>query len=606
MGRGQSAVCRAYTCGATAATARWAMCNGFWTVPAVVPAPEAPLSYQALLSRAVECHTSQDPASALPHYGRALAAGLAQGVLSEIVFANYGALLRDQSRHREAAAAYRRGLSYFPRSLLLLRNYGNLLLEEGHAQAALRHFLEAEQCLPSPCKPGKREALLRQQAGALADLGFARLALRLLEPVLAQNPEDSALRLGMAELLLEVGQLVEAEALAGEILKQSQVGLSETFQQCNLLLRLQRSDEALALFEEATASHRRRLAELDAKTRLKYDSVCWNFALMLLRRGHLRRGWQLFEHGRRVPNGRGGMQRTVFKTHPAVRLPEWDGSDLSGKRLLINGEQGIGDVMMFTSLVPQLLEEAAHVGLVTYDRLASLYRRAFPACTIYDTDDYRQRKIPLEDWDLQVAMGSLPALRYPTLESYSDVKSFLVADPDQQQEFAARYHYGQEAPLVGFSWRGGGNAKQKRTKSLRLEDFLPLFRVPGIRWISLQYGNVNDELRRFSDEHGLDLLIPEDVDPLRDMDRWCALVANCTMVISAANTTIHGAGCLGVPTWVILGRDPDWRWLGDPGTPCYWYPSVQIVRQQRQGSWHEPIDELLPHVQALRSCLVSS
>jgi len=554
----------------------------------------------------VACHTSQDPATALPHYGKALATGLAQGLLSEVVFANYGALLREQSRHREAAAVYRRGLAYFPRSVLLLRNYGNLLLEEGHAQVALRHFLEAEAYLPSPSKPGKREALHRQQAGALVELGFARLALRLLEPVLAQNPEDSVLRLGMAELLLELGELDQAEAMAGELLLQPQMGLGETFQQCNLLLRLQRSDEALSLFEEATASHRRRLAELDAKTRLKYDTVCWNFALMLLRRGHLRRGWQLFEHGRRVPNGRGGMQRTVFKTHPAIRLPEWDGGDLSGKRLLINGEQGIGDVMMFTALVPPLLQEAAQVGLVTYDRLASLYRRAFPGCTIYDTDDYRHRKIPLEDWDLQVAMGSLPSLRYPTLESYNSVRPFLVADPHQQQELAARYQPSVQSPLVGFSWRGGGNAKQKRTKSLRLEDFLPLFRVPGIRWISLQYGNVNDELRRFSADHNLELLIAEDVDPLRDMDRWCALVANCTMVISAANTTIHGAGCLGIPTWVILGRDPDWRWLGDPNTPCYWYPSVQIVRQQRQGSWHEPIHKLLPHVQALSPSLVGS
>jgi ADP-heptose:LPS heptosyltransferase len=76
---------------------------------------------------------------------------------------------------------------------------------------------------------------------------------------------------------------------------------------------------------------------------------------------------------------------------------------------------------------------------------------------------------------------------------------------------------------------------------------------------------VNEELRRFSAQQNLDLLIAEDVDPLHDMDRWCALVANCSLVVSAANTTIHGAGCLGIPTWVILGRDPDWRWLGDPG-----------------------------------------
>lgn len=582
------------------------LCNGLKTgTLSVLPSP-GPSRFLALLGEAIRLHTSADPAAALLVYPRALAAGLLADELNEVVFGNYGSLLRDQSRQKEAAAVYRRGLALFPDSLLLLRNHGNLLLEEGHAQAALCHFLRAEQVLPAGAKPGKRQAIQRQQAGALVDLGFPRLALALLQSVLAQAPGDVALRLGMAELELELGRLEQASHLAGDLLLKPQAGLGETFQQCNLLLRLQRSEEALRLFEEATASHRRRLEQLDEKTRLKYDTVCWNFALMLLRRGLLQRGWQLFEHGRRVPNGRGGMQRTVFKLHPAARLPEWEGGDLTGRRLLINGEQGIGDVMMFSVLIPPLLSEAARIGIVTYDRLTALYRRSFPGCTIYDNNDIRHRRIPREDWDLQVAMGSLPALRHPSLENYQGLGPFLQAEPAQQAEFAARYCEADPRPLVGFSWRGGGNAKQKRTKSLRLDDFLPLFRLPGLRWISLQYGTVNDELRRFSSQHNLELLIAEDVDPLHDMDRWCALVANCQLVVSAANTTIHGAGCLGIPTWVILGREPDWRWLGDPGTPCYWYPSVQIVRQQRIGSWQEPIDSLLAQIQCWQEGLVGS
>lgn len=561
-------------------------------------------SFLALLAEALRLHTTAEPKAALALYPRALAAGLRSGELNDVVFGNYGSLLRDQARQSEAAAVYRRGLELFPGSLLLLRNYGNLLLEEGHAQAALRHFLLAESSLPLGVKPGKREAVQRQQAGALVDLGFPRLALALLKPVLSQAPDDAVLRLGMAELELELGHLEQAAAVAGELLLKPQAGLNETFQQCNLLLRLQRSDEALRLFEEATVSHRRRLEQLDVKTRLKYDTVCWNFALMLLRRGVLDRGWQLFEHGRRVPNGRGGMQRTVFKLYPAACLPEWEGDDLSGQRLLINGEQGIGDVMMFSTLISPLLSEAARIGIVTYDRLSALYRRSFPGCTIYDNNDIKHRRIPRGDWDLQVAMGSLPSLRHSTLESYQNLRPFLQVDPGQQAEFASRFRNDDPLPLVGFSWRGGGNAKQKRTKSLRLDDFLPLFRLPGLRWISLQYGAVNDELRQFSSLHNLDLLIAEDVDPLHDMDRWCALVANCCLVVSAANTTIHGAGCLGIPTWVILGKEPDWRWLGDPGTPCYWYPSVQIVRQQHIGSWAEPIAHLCHEFQRWQERLV--
>ena len=113
------------------------------------------------------------------------------------------------------------------------------------------------------------------------------------------------------------------------------------------------------------------------------------------------------------------------------------------------------------------------------------------------------------------------------------------------------------------------------------------------KWISLQYGEVSDEIDQFNKQHNLNLINPADVDPLKDMDRWCALVSCCDRVISAASTTIHGAGCLGIPTTVILAKDPDWRWLGDESAKCYWYPSVSIARQKKVGSWEEPIKQVI-------------
>lgn len=538
---------------------------------------------------ALEAHQQGNTSAALKLYPKALASTAEP---QDLIFVNYGALLRASSRNSEAEAVYRRGLKTNPECVQLLRNYGNLRLSEGHSLEALGLFLEAERLLPPQAKPGKLEAIWRQQAETLADLGYPKLALKLLEPVLEASPDDQCLRLWMADLQLELGQPARARKLAQSALLSDLPSLGESFIQCNLLLKLGDHELALEKFQTAISSYQRRVQELDEKTRQKFDTTCWNFALMLLRRGLLKRGWELFEHGRRVPNGKGGMQRTVFKQYPARMIPEWDGSDLKGKNLLINGEQGIGDVLMFTMLVPPLLQEAKQVGIVTYDRLKPLYERSFPDCKVYDTRDFKHKSIDPEAWDLQVPVGSLPMLRHPTIESYQGLKPFMKVDTSMKAEFKERFHPAGSSPLIGFSWRGGGNTKQKRTKSLKLEDFLPLFQKKGLRWISLQYGAVNDELRNFNKTHGLDLLIADDVNPLQDMDRWSALVACCDLVISAANTTIHGSGCLGVPTWVILGKDPDWRWLGEPETPCYWYPSVNIVRQRELGSWAEPIDQL--------------
>tara|TARA_B100000674_G_scaffold498996_1_gene540879 strand:+ start:2184 stop:3887 length:1704 start_codon:yes stop_codon:yes gene_type:complete len=547
------------------------------------------LAHEGLVKAALSAHNQGDIKKALSLY---------QSCISRIkyppcnIFANYGALLREDNQTQNAGAVYRLGLKIYPENYHLLANYANLQLQEGLSSKALALYIRAENVVRENITPKKKEFLDKQQATTLSDLGMFKLALGLLEPYLASNPDDQDLRLGMAELNLEIKQKARAVSLIQPLFDNFDPTLNQAFIFANILLKLQNFELALKIFDQATESHRRRQKELDKKTRLKYDTTCWNFALMLLRRGLLDRGWRLFEHGKRVPNGKGGYQRTVIQAFSSVQLPDWSGESLEGKRLLINGEQGIGDVMMFSMLIKPLINDAKKVGIITYDRLKSLYERSFTGCEIFDNRDVNKKKIDVNDWDIQAAMGTLPMIRYRNLEDYSKLKPFLIPNPIIKEELKSRFKT-PKRPLIGFSWKGGGNAKQKRTKSLSLEDFLPLFRLPGFDWISLQYGNVSDEIIKFNSDHGLNIKLAEDVNPLQDMDRWTALVSCCDEIISAANTTIHGGGCLGVPTTVILAKDPDWRWLGDEGSNCYWYDSVSIARQKAVGDWNEPIVKIL-------------
>ena len=168
---------------------------------------------------------------------------------------------------------------------------------------------------------------------------------------------------------------------------------------------------------------------------------------MLLRKGLMKRGWELFEHGRNVPNGRGGKQRTVFKIFSKSQVPEWDGSNLKGKRILILGEQGIGDVLMFTMLVKPLLEEAQEVGIITYDRLVSLYRRSFPTAKIYDAGNLKRSSIKADDWDLQTPIGSIPMLRFKKLEDYNELTPFLKVEEAETLRLKNIYNRGNSSEL---------------------------------------------------------------------------------------------------------------------------------------------------------------
>ena len=130
------------------------------------------------------------------------------------------------------------------------------------------------------------------------------------------------------------------------------------------------------------------------------------------------------------------------------------------------------------------------------------------------------------------------------------------------------------------------DADRIKQKSLNSELFASLLLDnPGIRFVSLQYGESRDTVKEWR-KQGVDIVYDEEVDPLKDMNLWLSQVASCDAVISVANTTIHGAGGLNIPTMCLLSQHSDWRWLKDPKvTTSYWYSSVGIARQDKNLCW---------------------
>ena len=142
-------------------------------------------------------------------------------------------------------------------------------------------------------------------------------------------------------------------------------------------------------------------------------------------------------------------------------------------------------------------------------------------------------------------------------------------------------------PLIGISWKGGGRADRIKQKSIPVDDFKDfLLTINGVRFVSIQYGDVKSTILKWNSQ-GLNVIYDDSINPMKDMDSWHAQVEACDAVISVANTTIHGAGGLNIPTQCLLSQDSDWRWLIDQSvTRSYWYPSVGIARQSVNGDWN--------------------
>ena len=323
----------------------------------------------------------------------------------------------------------------------------------------------------------------------------------------------------------------------------------------------------------------------------QWHGLSWTLGIQCLKQGRFEEGWRLYEHGLQVPaDGAQRWQRSLKKPFKQSEVPFWRGEALHGKRLFLMGEQGIGDSMMFATLIPKLQEEGAKITLYPGDRLYSIYKRSLPDVQVVSTTDLIGYSCKAEDFDFQSPLGSICQYRFAKLIDYGTTNNFLKADPIQTKKLRQRYDNGK--PLIGISWQGGGRADRIPTKSLKLNELTPLLQCTDFRFVSLQYGDDGPHLKRFHKKSGIEVLHDDEIDPLRDMDGWLSQVAAMDAVISIANTTVHGAGGLGVPTLCLVSQKSDWRWI-DPKIfkGCYWYPSVDARYQRPKADWQTAVQE---------------
>ena len=321
----------------------------------------------------------------------------------------------------------------------------------------------------------------------------------------------------------------------------------------------------------------------------------WNMGCVLLTNQDFSEGWKLFEYGMRTQAiGPQKWQRAMPKPFTSEQCPLWRGESLSGKTLFLLEEQAIGDVMQFLTLLPQLLNEAGKIFILIGARLVPVYKRSFAdyissgrlqICTF---DDINKHRLSPDMFDFQSPLGSICRYRFTDISIYGQNLPILKVDEKLSLGLKNKYlqAFPQAKKVVGVSWRGGGRADRIKQKSVSTDAFGKLLlSTNDTVFVSLQYGESSSIVSQWKDQ-GIPVIHDNTIDPLKDIDSWHAQVAACDGVLSIANTTIHGAGGLNIPTYCLLSQDSDWRWLkGDSILRSYWYPSVGIARQSASRDW---------------------
>jgi tetratricopeptide (TPR) repeat protein len=267
-----------------------------------------------------------------------------------------------------------------------------------------------------------------------------------------------------------------------------------------------------------------------------------------------------------------------------LAFPQWRGEPLEGKRILVMAEQGLGDQVMLSSCLPDLLaRRPAKVVVEANIRVAQTLARSFPDCEVVATkqDDSLEWVRAYPDMDYFVPMGELPQQFRRTVAEFPVHSGYLKADPDR-----VAYWRGVLAGLgpgqkIGVSWRGGTEQTRTVVRSIEPEQLANLAHGVEAQWVCLQYGPVEDALTRAS---GAGMRLHYWKPAIDNLDEFAALICALDLVVTVCNTTVHYAGGLGQPVWVMAPKVPEWRYgLFSDRMP--WYPSSRVYRQKVAGDW---------------------
>ncbi|MGQ9365554.1 tetratricopeptide repeat protein [Azospirillum sp. ST 5-10] len=476
-------------------------------------------------------------------------------------YVNLGAILQARGRHEEAEALLRRAQRMAPNDPNVLNNLGMVMQARGRRDEAIAFFRRALG--NDPAHADARGNL----GGALVDAGRAGEAIAFLEPLAVQPGAGAHVLVNYANALREADRFAEAEAWYRRALDRAPEDPDVLANLGVCLLDQRRAADAVACLERAVARDPRHV------------QAQWHLSLALLALGDFERGWPKYEWRWLLASMRPSLRRFA--------QPAWRGEPLEGRRILLHGEQGLGDCLQFVRYAPLVAEAGGRVILDVPAPLVRLFSGLPGVEAVVATGT------PPPEADLHAPLLSLPQALGTRLATVPARVPYLRADPALAEAWRARL---AAAPglRVGLVWAGNPRTELPsahaidRRRSMTLAQLAPLAGIPGVRFYSLQKDGEAAKQAK-APPAGMDLVDP--MGGVADFADTAALVANLDLVIGVDTSVIHLAGALGRPVWVLSRFGGCWRWLLDrEDSP--WYPTLRLFHQRAPGDWAEVVDRV--------------
>ncbi|MFC3078395.1 tetratricopeptide repeat protein [Phenylobacterium terrae] len=468
---------------------------------------------------------------------------------------------------------YEKALELLPDHAQIANDLGRLAMRMGMREQAEKLYLHFIQRNPENVEG------YNNLVSALREQGRYDEAIEILKATLEKHPTSALLWNSLGTVMTELGDMPTALIFYDEALKLQPEFPKARYNRAATLLAMGDTEGALAACDAALAGD---VAEDDRQMMLLARST------MLIELGRIGEGWDHYE----VRLRRQYDDSTVF----AVERPVWSpGDDLAGKSMLVVAEQGLGDEVLFSNVLEDVIRDLGPDGrlaLAVERRLVPLFKRTFPDADVGEhlTVLFHGRTVrlvphvedKLDSFDLWAPMASLLRQYRRTLDAFPVRDRYLTPDPERIEHWRSVLAQAPAGRKVGLLWKSAIKAQGRDRYFSPFDAWAPVLKTPGLTFVNLQYGDCAEELEQARRDFGVEIWTPPGIDLKNDLDDLAALCCAMDLVLGFSNATFNIAAACGAPVWLV-STPGVWPRLGTRRYP--WYPQARVFVLDTYGDW---------------------
>jgi tetratricopeptide (TPR) repeat protein len=474
---------------------------------------------------------------------------------------NFGNVLKDQKQFDDAVAAYRQAIALRPTHAESHNNLGNAFKEMGRIDEAIAAYRRAIELRPGYHK-------------AHNNLGVALAFTGQFDGAIAAYRQALSLRPDYIEAMCNLGVALHGIGEYAQAIDAYQQVITIQPDDAKAYSNLGASFCASGRIDQAIESYRRALT-----LQPDFAEAHHNLALVLLLTGQFAPGWVEYEWRWRWNNP--ASPSRLFSR------PQWDGSPLAGRTLLLHGEQGLGDTLQFARYVPLIAQRGGRVLFECAPELVRLMRGSRTINSIKVIPHTMLDESSLPPFDVHAPLMSLPLILNLPKPTEAPKAPYILVDDHVTAPWKGRLAKNGRL-RVGLARAGSSRHSEDHRRSIPMRSLTPLLDCDA-DFYRVQPGQVTKQTQ--GESALIDL-----TSHIVDFFDTAGLISQLDLLISVDTAVAHLAAAMGKPTWVLLAHAPDWRWQLDRDD-CDWYASVRIFRQSEPGGW----DAVIARVsQALR------